>query len=227
MTRNGNNLSHHRTQPEPAAPGDERVCPVCGASLAGTRKDARFCSAKCRNRRWHQEHREEYDEWKQRHRQEHREEYAERDRRYYREHREEVAERKRRWCQEHPEKVAEQNRRYRQEHREEMTEYLRQWRQEHPEERRNARYRRRALKMGAGCVPFDVAELWESSGKTCVVCGDPIDPTLSYPDPMSRSLEHLIPLSQGGTHSPDNCGFSHLVCNLRKGAKTLEEVKTA
>lgn len=154
---------------EPAAPGDERTCVVCGASLAGKRSHAIFCSKKCRARR------------------------------HYQRHREEVNERNRRYRQENRQEVAERNRRY--------------------------RHRRRAQKMGAGYVPFSEDELWESSDKTCVVCGDPISPNLAWPDPMSRSLEHLIPLSQGGTHSPDNCGVSHLICNLRKGTKTLEEVK--
>lgn len=51
---------------------------------------------------------------------------------------------------------------------------------------------------------------------TCVLCGGII--------PFGEdSLEHLIPLSRGGTNNYDNLGIAHLSCNLKKGTKTTEE----
>lgn len=58
----------------------------------------------------------------------------------------------------------------------------------------------------------------------CIVCDEPIDKTIEYPDKMSATLEHIIPLSKGGTHTWDNVAPSHLLCNEKKGSDTIEEV---
>jgi len=50
------------------------------------------------------------------------------------------------------------------------------------------------------------------------VCGEPVDLTLAWPHRMSRSVDHIIPISRGGAHVPENCQIAHLSCNCRKGA---------
>lgn len=47
----------------------------------------------------------------------------------------------------------------------------------------------------------------------CNICGEKIDKNLKYPNPMSASLDHIIPLSKGGQHSYDNVHIAHLYCN--------------
>lgn len=54
-------------------------------------------------------------------------------------------------------------------------------------------------------------------GWACGLCPRDIDPELSYPDPLSQSLDHVIPLSAGGGHVWSNVQLAHLVCNMRKG----------
>lgn len=61
---------------------------------------------------------------------------------------------------------------------------------------------------------------------TCSICHDPIDPTLKYPHQMSASIDHVIPLSRGGTHSPENVASAHLDCNVRKGNRIAETTPT-
>lgn len=39
---------------------------------------------------------------------------------------------------------------------------------------------------------------------------------------MSVSLDHVVPLSQGGAHDPANVQLAHLTCNVRKGAQLVE-----
>lgn len=54
---------------------------------------------------------------------------------------------------------------------------------------------------------------------TCYRCGEPIDPALRYPHPMSVSLEHIIDLDRGGNpYDPRNCTVSHLTHNQSAGA---------
>lgn len=43
--------------------------------------------------------------------------------------------------------------------------------------------------------------------------------------PTSKTLDHVIPLSRGGTHSADNVIVCCASCNTSKGARTLEEWK--
>ena len=64
---------------------------------------------------------------------------------------------------------------------------------------------------------FDPLEIHERDGWMCSLCESPIDPLLQYPDPLSPSIDHVIPVSTGGTHERSNVASAHLVCNLRKG----------
>jgi 5-methylcytosine-specific restriction endonuclease McrA len=77
--------------------------------------------------------------------------------------------------------------------------------------------RRRALIKGATVgeriIPADV---YDRDGWLCGICGDPVDRSLSYPDPMSKSLDHIVPVSRGGAHALTNVQCSHLRCNISK-----------
>ena len=60
-------------------------------------------------------------------------------------------------------------------------------------------------------------EAIESHGSTCGLCQEPIDLKLRYPQPMSFTVDHIIPLSLGGADIPENRQPAHLECNLIKG----------
>lgn len=62
---------------------------------------------------------------------------------------------------------------------------------------------------------------------TCYLCGETIDYNLKYPDPMSQSLDHVVPLIAGGSHTRDNLAYTHLRCNVRKGARSAEDALAA
>lgn len=51
----------------------------------------------------------------------------------------------------------------------------------------------------------------------CGICGQPVDKSLPYPDPMSATVDHIIPINRGG-HPADlaNLQLSHLRCNRAK-----------
>lgn len=66
---------------------------------------------------------------------------------------------------------------------------------------------------------------WEAGDKTCILCGEPIDPTLKAPHNMSRTIEHLTPIARGGRHDIDNIDFAHYGCNAQKQDRTLEEYR--
>jgi 5-methylcytosine-specific restriction endonuclease McrA len=54
----------------------------------------------------------------------------------------------------------------------------------------------------------------------CGICGKPVDKSIKYPDPMSPTIDHIIPVSQNGDPiSLDNLQLAHRCCNRRKSDK--------
>jgi 5-methylcytosine-specific restriction endonuclease McrA len=60
---------------------------------------------------------------------------------------------------------------------------------------------------------------------SCVYCGIkfPPDGLLAPRSPFSKSLDHIVPLKVGGTHSIVNVVICCWECNGKKGSKRLEE----
>lgn len=88
----------------------------------------------------------------------------------------------------------------------------------YPDRRREHDLRRRARKRGAVVMPADLIAIWESQEGLCALCATPIDRSLAWPDPMSPSVDHIVPLALGGEHAPSNLQWTHLRENLAKGA---------
>lgn len=56
-----------------------------------------------------------------------------------------------------------------------------------------------------------------STQSICGICGKPVDKTLRYPDPMSPTVDHIIPVSKHGDPiSLDNLQLAHRYCNRMK-----------
>src|SRR5690625_189169 len=77
--------------------------------------------------------------------------------------------------------------------------------------------RRRALKAGAETEPYTRDEIAERDGYTCQLCGGQVDMELKWPDPGFPSIDHVIPLSRGGSDLKTNIQLAHLRCNIAKG----------
>ena len=90
--------------------------------------------------------------------------------------------------------------------------------------RRDNHHRRRARLKGArNADKVLLADLIVRDDSTCQLCGEPIDLTLEWPNPMYRSIDHRIPISRGGEHSLENTQLAHLRCNISKADKVVEE----
>ena len=81
--------------------------------------------------------------------------------------------------------------------------------------------RRRARKSaGASMVErFGSLEIFERDGWMCGICNAPVNRAAAWPAPDFPTIDHIIPLSAGGAHTPSNVQCAHLLCNLRKGAR--------
>lgn len=62
----------------------------------------------------------------------------------------------------------------------------------------------------------------------CALCGKPVDFSLRYPNPMAKSIDHIIPINRGG-HPSDisNLQLAHWCCNRAKADKLQQEDKSA
>lgn len=84
-------------------------------------------------------------------------------------------------------------------------------------QRARNRRMRRARKYGNGPIQdIDPRAVYARDGWHCGICGKPVDPDLEFPDPMSATLDHIIPLAQGGTHTWRNVQLAHQICNSCK-----------
>lgn len=83
---------------------------------------------------------------------------------------------------------------------------------------------RRARETTTSVEVFTRIAVYERDGWVCGICKATVDPELKHPDPMSASLDHVVALSNSGTHTLDNVQCAHLRCNIQKGNR---ERKTA
>lgn len=51
------------------------------------------------------------------------------------------------------------------------------------------------------------------AGAPCHLCGEPIDLSLTYPDPQAFTVDHVVPTSRGGTDDYDQLMPAHNRCN--------------
>ena len=59
----------------------------------------------------------------------------------------------------------------------------------------------------------------------CALCGRPVDFSLKFPDPMSPTIDHIIPIAKGGHPSDiENLQLAHLACNRKKADKGVKVV---
>jgi hypothetical protein len=59
--------------------------------------------------------------------------------------------------------------------------------------------------------------LWQRDSGYCLLCNRPLG------NMSSAQVDHLIPISRGGTNSPENLCLAHVQCNKEKHKKTYQE----
>lgn len=121
-----------------------------------------------------------------------------------------------RWRKENVERERERQRKWREDNPDLARAMVRTWNQRNPTSRLLSAQARRARIAGSTTGPIDLENLWTG---LCGLCGEVLDRDLAWPDPMSKSLDHIVPLSTGGTHEQSNLQWAHLVCNVRKGPR--------
>lgn len=82
--------------------------------------------------------------------------------------------------------------------------------------------RRQGIKKGNVISHDKVAE---RDGHNCYLCGQKVDMSLPRTSRYGATLDHVIPLSKGGTDTMDNVKLAHWICNIQKSDKSLEEYR--
>lgn len=67
--------------------------------------------------------------------------------------------------------------------------------------------------------PEAIRALVERDGTGCALCATPIPMGSQWPSPDSPSIDHVHPVSLGGTNDMPNLALAHLRCNIAKGNK--------
>ena len=80
----------------------------------------------------------------------------------------------------------------------------------------DAAARRRALARGVVVETVNRDRIIRRDNATCYMCGR--KPGLRF-----IVIDHVIPITRGGSHTEHNMKVACIVCNLRKGNRLLEE----
>jgi HNH endonuclease len=78
--------------------------------------------------------------------------------------------------------------------------------------------RRRRLLHQATWDGIDDEQIYERDHWKCWLCKKRIDKTYKYPHPQSASIDHVVPLSRGGTDTALNKLAAHLTCNVSRNS---------
>jgi hypothetical protein len=88
--------------------------------------------------------------------------------------------------------------------------------------RRDRRKYRKRME-GVESEPYTHGEIAQRDGWRCQLCRKPVNPRKRFPDPMSASIDHIVPISQGGTDMRSNVQLAHLFCNMSKGNRAVPD----
>jgi hypothetical protein len=118
----------------------------------------------------------------------------------------------------HPEKRRQQNQAWKRNNPEKCREHFRRWKVANPEKdiinKSNLNSKRRSITAATDITNEWLLQLKENT-KTCSLCGKDMIECKIY-HPRKKSLDHIILLSWGGTHTKDNVRYICIECNLRR-----------
>ena len=82
--------------------------------------------------------------------------------------------------------------------------------------RQTHRARRRAALKAAYVSDVSRSQVFQRDGYRCHLCGKKTNPLKQVPHPKAPTIDHIVPLSKGGTHEPSNCRTACFRCNCAK-----------
>lgn len=124
------------------------------------------------------------------------------------------------WCSECVKVAAKE---YSHLHKEIYRKRAKKYKELHREAYRDHQHKRQALKYQTQSEPINEKVVYLRDGWICQHCKKRVDKRLKHPNPMCASLDHIIPLTKGGSHTYDNVQLAHLQCNVNKHTNILPQ----
>lgn len=87
--------------------------------------------------------------------------------------------------------------------------------------RLDAKRRRRARLREVKIETFAAVEIFRRDNWRCKICGRKLSKNRKVPHPLAPTLDHIVPLSIGGTHERKNVQLSCFRCNSKKSNGTI------
>ena len=129
--------------------------------------------------------------------------------------------------QKNKEHILKMNRAYVEANRQKVAEQKKQWKIDNPEKNlehnRKAERARRARLKNSITISYTESQVISTYGTNCNICGLEIDFNATRQVgkngwQMALHIDHLIPISKGGSDTLENVRPTHGLCNLRKCA---------
>ena len=119
-------------------------------------------------------------------------------------------------------KTLDDHKKYYEKHKEIILAKQKLYRLEHPEISRRSARKRRARLNNVVRVEYIDEQVLEMYGTNCHLCSEPIDlsaprSTSHYRWKKSLHIDHIIPISKGGSDTLENVRPAHGFCNVSKG----------
>jgi len=193
----------------------EPVVEYCERSNSndGRRSHCKVCVA-AYQRAYKQSHKDEAAAYRRAYEEENRAEIAATKHAYYEAHKEEIAAYDRAYRGANGEKIAARMSAYSQGHTEEIAARMSAYRKT-PRGRavdRANRARRRARQGGQYLTAAMIQEVQDAANGVCLYCGEHFE---------EGHIDHIIPVSKGGTNDRENLVYCCAYCNMSKGDKLL------
>lgn len=85
--------------------------------------------------------------------------------------------------------------------------------------RRARSSRRRSRMRGAHAERYSRHQIFERDGWRCHICVQPLLPAEAVPHPLAPTIDHLVPLAEGGEDCAANVRAAHFLCNSTRGER--------
>lgn len=118
----------------------------------------------------------------------------------------------------HKKEITECKKAYRATRKKEIADWQKEYRRKYPDKSRVLCRKYRALKRSNAHEPYTDTYIFERDDWMCGICGRGINKRLKRPNLLSKSIDHIIPISKGGADAPINLQAAHLRCNQLKSA---------
>ena len=203
--------------------GRRAKCNICMNEKARTYYDEVNREKKlASNKIWAKEHKEEMLKWGREYYERNSEKQMEKSKKWRKENPEEWKILTKRHYQKHKEEIRIERKSFRDNNKEKLKEQRKEYRQSEAWKiaKKNDSNRRRSekIKTSNGTISTKaLKELIIKQDYKCKYCNCDLDFSVKN----SVHLDHVVPLSKGGTHTIENVVYSCASCNLQKGASLL------